>query len=368
MVNKVDGGYTPDYAVTPAEMLEYELDARGMTQKELTNRMGVSPKHINELLSGKAPISAKMAIKLEYAIGMPAQYWLNLEANYQAIVARLGEEAELEADLSWLSLIPFKEMSKLGWLSDVKDKKQRLVTVLRFFGIANVKQWDKMWDSVNVAYRQTKTHKISPVAVSAWLRQGEIEADKIDCQPFDKKAFRHALDSIRSLTTETPKVFLPALTDYCAAAGVAVVFVPMLPKTGVSGATRWMNKDKAIIQLSLRYKSDDHLWFTFFHEAGHILLHGKKELFLEGINGLDSEKEDEANKFSSKELIPGKTLEVFARTNVLTKENISRFAKESGISEGIVVGQLQHQGLLRRNHCNDLKQFFKWAHEEATQK
>lgn len=363
MVNKVKGGYTPDYAVTPGEMLGYEIEARGMSQQELTRRTGVSAKHVNELLSSKAPISPAMAIKLERAIGMPAQYWLNLEANYQEIIARLAEEAQLEADLDWLARIPFKKMANLGWLTDVKDKRQRLVEVLRFFGIASVKQWSEMWPTLKVAYRQAQAHEVLPEAVSAWLRQGEIEASKIHCQPYDKKTFRQTLDNIRTLTTQTPDVFIPVLIESCAEAGVAVIFVPMLPKTGVSGATRWLNKDKAIIQLSLRYKSDDHLWFTFFHEAGHILLHGKKELFLEGTNGLDSEKENQANEFSSKELIPTKAFKEFVAENTLSKDKIISFAQKMGVSPGIVVGQLQHKCLLLPSFCNDLKQFYKWDHE-----
>jgi HTH-type transcriptional regulator/antitoxin HigA len=363
MVNKVEGAYIPDYAVTPGEMLEYEMETRGMTQQELTRRTGVSAKHINELLSAKAPISPAMAIKLERAIGMPVQYWLNLEANYQEVVARLAEEEQLEADLGWLASIPYRAMVKLGWLADIKDKKERLSEVLRFFGIASVKQWQEMWPHLNVAYRQTQRYEILPESVSAWLRKGELEASQIHCQPFDKKAFRAVLDEIRSLTTKAPDVFLPELINLCASAGVAVVFVPSLPKTGVSGATRWVHKDKAIIQLSLLYKSDDHLWFTFFHEAGHILLHGKKELFLEGTNGLNSEKEDEANEFSSKELIPCKVFKAFVASNRFSKLEIQSFANQVGIAPGIVVGQLQHKNLLPNNYCNDLKQFYKWDHE-----
>lgn len=363
MVNKATGSYTPDYAVAPGEMLEYEMDIRGMTQQELVRRTGVTSKHINELMSSKAPISPAMAIKLERAMGMPAQYWLNLEANYQEIQARQEEEKQLEADLGWLAKIPYREMVKLGWIRDISDKKERLSEILRFFGIASVKQWQQMWPMLSVAYRQTQKHEVFPEAVSVWLRQGELEANKIACQPFDKKNFRAALDEARSLTTLPPNDFLPRLIQSCADAGVAVAFVPNLPKTGVSGATRWLNKDKAVIQLSLRYKSDDHLWFTFFHEAGHILLHGKKEMFLEGTNGLDNEKEEQANAFASKELIPAKALKQFIESTKPTKANINAFASEVGVSPGIVVGQLQHRGVLPRSHCNDLKQFYKWNHE-----
>jgi hypothetical protein len=250
----------------------------------------------------------------------------------------------------------------MGWLEKHKNKKHQLVEVLRFFGIASVEQWDDMWPNLNVAYRQHNTHEVFPEAVSAWLRKGEIEAANIQCQAYDKAAFRVALDKVRSLTAESPEVFVSAMQSLCAQAGVAVVFVPALPKTGVSGATRWLNPGKAIIQLSLRYKTNDHLWFTFYHEAGHILLHGKKELFLEGANGLDPVKEQEANAFAENELINKKMLKQFMQTTTgYSKSNIVQFARQVGIAPGVVVGQLQHKGVLPPSHCNDLKQRYEWV-------
>lgn len=355
--------YQPDYAVPPGEILGVELELRGMAQQELARRTGLTPKHLISILKAKSMITPETAIKFERALGMPAEYWLNLESHYQEIRARLAEEEQLENDLDWLKHIPVNAMAKLGWIEKIKDKKFQLIEVLSFFGIAKVDQWDDMWPNLNVAYRQNQTHEVFPEAVSAWLRQGEIDASKIACAPYDKARFRDALDNIRGLTTSDPQDFVPAMQEMCAMGGVAVVFVPGLPKTGVSGATRWLNKDKAIIQLSLRYKSDDHLWFTFFHEAGHILLHGKKELFLEGSNGLDEEKEMEANSFSEGELIPGKLFESFIAGGDFTKRSIVEFSKQVGISPGIVVGQLQHKGLLRRDFYNDLKRMFKWVEE-----
>jgi len=358
--------YTPDYTVTPGEVLEYELELRNMSRTELAKRTGLSEKHIIAILKGKGTtiITPETAIKLERALGMPVEYWLNLEAHYQETRARLAEEAQLEKDLGWLKRIPVNAMTKMGWLQKHRDSKQQLDEVLRFFGIASVEQWDDIWPNVAVAYRQHNKHEIFPEAVSAWLRKGELEAAAIRCQPFDKAAFRQTLDDIRALTAETdPTYFIPALQQRCAQAGVAVVFVPCLPKTGVSGATRWLNPDKAIIQLSLRYKTNDHLWFTFFHEAGHILLHGKKELFIEGANGMDDEKETQANVFAEQELLPRKAFTAFAAQSPFSKVAIQRFAKEIGIAPGIVVGQLQHKGLLPATHCNDLKVTYKWSYE-----
>lgn len=359
----IQNEFQPDYAVSPGEVLSDELELRGMTQQELARRTGITPKHIISILKAKSAITPETAIKFERALGMPVEYWLNLEAHYQEILARQAEEKQLERDLDWLTHIPINAMAKLNWIDKLKDKKDQLVEVLRFFGIANVEQWDDMWPNLNVAYRQNQTHEVFPEAVSAWLRQGELEAANITCAPYNRAKFRESLDQIRALTTEGPEHFIPAIQELCAKAGVAVVFVPALPKTGVSGATRWLNKDKAIIQLSLRYKTDDHLWFTFFHEAGHILLHGKKELFLEGANGLDQDKEHEANIFAEQELIPQKAFSRFIADNDFRKTSISAFANEVGIAPGIVVGQLQHRGLLDVKFCNDLKQRFKWVHE-----
>ena len=361
MIEQTKNEYQPDYEVLPGDVLAYELELRGMIQQELAKRTGLTPKHIVSIIKGKSTITSETAIKFERALGMPADYWLNLESQYQEFQARVAEEVQLDKDLDFLKKIPVNPMAKFGWIKKFTDKKEQLVEVLRFLGIASVDQWDDVWPSLKIAYRKHETHEVYPEAVSAWLRQGELEASAIQCNKYDKANFRSALDAVRGLTTEPPEVFVPAMQKLCAAAGVAVVFVPSLPKTCVSGATRWVSANKAVIQISLRYKTDDHLWFTFFHEAGHILLHGKKELFLEGTNGLDVEKENEANIFAENELIPKKEFSQFIDNGAFTKASIREFANSIGIAPGIIVGNLQHnKKLLRPDFCNDLKQRFEW--------
>ncbi len=364
MVEQVKNEYQPDYAVIPGDVLAYELEIRSMSQQELAKRTGLTPKHIVAVMKGKSAITSATAIKFERAIGMPADYWLNLESQYQEIQARKAEEGKLGTDLDWLKKIPVAAMAKRGWINKYKDKKEQLVEVLRFLGIASVDQWGDIWSGLKVAYRQHKKHEVFPEAVSAWLRRGEIEASSIQCEPYDKKNFRAALNKVRDLTIQPPDVFVPEMQKLCAAAGVAVVFVPALPKTCVSGATRWLNSNKAIIQLSLRYRVDDQLWFTFFHEAGHILLHGKKELFLENANGLHDDKENEANTFSENELIPKKEFKEFIVQGDFTENTIRDFAGSLGIAPGIVVGQLQHRQLLKVYAFNELKQRFKWGESD----
>ncbi len=364
MAETAVNAYRPDYATTPGEVLEYELELRQMSKAELARRTGLTEKHINTIVKsrGRSAITPETALALERALGMPMAYWLNLEANYQETRARIAEESRLERDLGWLKKIPVAQMTKLGWIEKRDDRKRQLEEVLRFFGMAGVEQWEEVWSRLDVAYRQHRKQEIHPEAVSAWLRRGELEAAGIDCAPYQARAFRRALNDARRLTSiADPREFVPALQAACAMAGVAVVFVPAPAKTGVSGATQWLNSHKAVIQLSLRYRTNDHLWFTFFHEAGHILLHGKKSLFIEGGNGMDAEKEREADRFAEEELIPDRYFTEFVARAFFSKAAIMEFARAIDLAPGVVVGRLQHRGLLPRTHCNGLKISYRWV-------
>ncbi len=363
MDNRAGSQYEPDYAVPPGEVLDEYLESYGMTQAELAVRTGLAKKTINEIANAKAPITPETALKLERVFGRPAHFWNNLERQYQEDRARLAEKARLQQDLAWLKRVPVASMVKLGWIQKHKDKILQLEHVLGFFGVASPGQWRTVWENHQVAYRQSQRYTTCAEAVSAWLRRGEIEGQQIDCAPYAKAQFRLALKDARSLTRESPEVFQTALVDLCANAGVAVAFVPELPKTGVSGATRWLSQGKALIQLSLRYKSDHHLWFTFFHEAGHILKHGKKAIFLEG-NGMDGEQEAEADRFAQEELLPLTELKRFLTTWNRSLAGINVFARSIGIAPGIVVGRLQHDGLMDHAHGNELKRRLIWVRDE----
>jgi addiction module HigA family antidote len=362
MIDTRANQYLPDYLITPGEVLEEYLASYGMTQAELADRTGLAKKTINEIIKGKGPVTAETALKLERTLGRPAHFWSNLERQYQEDLTRLAEVERLRAYLAWLEKVPVAAMSKLKWIAKRSTPMEQLEEVLRFFGVSSPAQWETIWREYQVEYRQTSRFEACQEAVSAWLRMGEIQARQIACASFDRKGFLEYLDDIRGLTRDTPQIFQPALAKACAETGVVVVFVPELPRTGVYGATRWLG-EKAVIQLSLRYKSNDHLWFTFFHEAGHIVKHGRKEVFLEG-NGIDDPKEKEADAFASDKLIPPGEFKRFLSKWNSSLAEVERFASSIGIAPGIVVGRLQHDGLLPNSYGNKLKVFYRWSESQ----
>ena len=357
--------YTPDYLVKPGEILEEHLEYAGLSQASLAERTGLSKKTINEIVKAKAAITAETALKFERTLGRPAHFWSNLERQYQEDKTRLADKIKLEEELHWLDIFPVKEMSKRGWIETFKEKTQQLISLLSFFAIASPEQWEIIWiRELQAAFRKTEKSKKDIAIISAWLRKGEIDAQEQQCAKYDKQLFQKSLFEIRKLTIEDkkPSIFMPKLESICAAAGVAVVFVPALRNLGIYGATR-RNNDKYIMQLSMYGKSNDQMWFTIFHEACHIIHHSRDELFFEG-KGIDNQKskENEADIFASNILIPPEKLSYFLSSGLKpTIPQIKRFAASIGITPGIVVGRLQHDGIILRSWGNDLKERYKWV-------
>lgn len=183
---------------------------------------------------------------------------------------------------------------------------------------------------------------------------------QLQCSAYDVVAFRQVLQEVRHLSTDKPEEFVLQLQGLCARAGVAVVFVRELPRIRASGATRWLTSDKALIQLDLRHKSNDQLWFSFFHEAGHVLLHGKRQVFVDGQDGQRDELEQEADRFASDTLIPAPAYASFVQKGKFTLSAVTTFARDQGIERGIVVGRLQHDELMPYSRLNDLKERLTW--------
>jgi addiction module HigA family antidote len=354
MSNHALNRYAPDSVTPPGFHLQEKLDEIGMTQTDLASRIGRTRKTVNEIITGKAPIEPETALQLERALGIPARFWNNAERQYRDHMVRQAERGRLEGQSDRLKRFPVQAMRKLGWLPKRSDPVETLSDLLTFFGVASFSTLDQLGSRLCASFRQSAVHRVEPDAVLAWLRKGELDARAILCQSFDKDRFRSALSEIRPLTSRPVPEAVPQLVRLCASSGVAVVFVPELPGTRTWGATRWLTPDKALIQLSLRGKTDDQLWFTFFHEAGHILLHPKKDIFIELENTVDS-REDEANRFAADLLIPPGAWQLLRRTQPKSAVEITLFARQHHIAPGIVVGRLQREKLIPWRNLNHLK-------------
>jgi HTH-type transcriptional regulator / antitoxin HigA len=350
--------FRPDYVVPPGATLRETLDVKGITQADLAARTGLAEKTISQIVNGIAPITYETSEKLELALGIPASFWNQRETTYRAGLLRVEENKRHEASIEWLKEIPIKPLLQLGLLQKTKDKAELVRQLLRFFGVSSVDAWRETWKNVAVSFRGGDAAIRRLGYAATWLRLGELVAEKKECRPFDAPVFRNALAEVRSLTILPIKDWWPRLPAICADAGVVVAVIPEITGASISGAARWLSPAKVLIQLSFKYKSDDQFWFSFFHESGHILLHGKKAIFIED-GRRDSKEELEADYFASEFLIPK---QYRSRLPLLrNRASIVAFAQEIGVSPGIVVGRLHHDKLLDPSHCRDLKVKYEWV-------
>lgn len=355
--------WTPDWAVPPGDILREVLEERGMSQVELSKRIDRPKKTISEIINGKAAITAETAIQLERALGVTARFWNRLESDFREARARQQADAELENEADWAARFPFRELQRYGVL-EAGDSKARLAEhLLEFFRVSNRSAWERTWLAPVVSYRKSPVFASAPEAVSAWLRWGEILAEKVECDPFDAPAFRRTLTAARDLTREPINSAIDRLQEVCAACGVAVVLTPELGRAPINGAVRWPSARKAVIQLSLRQKSDDQFWYTFFHEGEHVLQGYKQGEFVDGEfdETEDASAEEQANSEARNLLIPLGDLAAFLQRADFSIDAVRTFARELGIAPGLVVGRLQRDGHLAPSALNHLKKPLRWG-------
>lgn len=355
--------FQPDWASPPGATVADILASQHRSATDLAEDTGISIARVRGLLRGTGRINAALAERLEEALGPSVQFWMRRERQYRNSLARKALTDEPLDARALLARMPLADMRRFGWIEVVSTKAAEVSACLRFFDVPDATAWLARYRSeLSVAaFRTSPTFEANPYSVAVWLRQAEIASAKIDCQLWNRQTFVAMLPEIKSLSRiKNPDRFLPQLRAKCASCGVAVVIVRAPKGCRASGATRFLSPNKALIVLSVRYRTDDHFWFTFFHEAGHLILHAEDALFLEDESDVTETEEAEADAFAANALIPKEHVADLMKLPPNLKTIIA-FARRVGVSPGIIVGQLQHLGRVRRDRLNGLKRRYSWA-------
>ncbi len=341
--------YKPQSVSHPGFTLSEKLREMGMGSKEFSIRTGKPEKTISAVIKGTSSITPEMAVKFEDVLKIPASFWLSRQRRYDEYLARVKREEDIAKAFEWAKKFPYAKMANLGWVAATRKIEEKVTALFDFFGVSNHKAWEAYYynQALKVSFRISLAHTNESMAVAAWLREGELQSRQIEIPAYDAPGLKNALPEIKTIMATHPENFFEQLQDICQRAGVKVVYTPCLPKAPIHGSTRWLG-DTPLIQLSARYKTNDKFWFTFFHEVGHILLHGKKYISIENVDYDEQDliKEQEADAFAIQHTFSeAEEKEVLAFMH-LEKDDIIRFAKKFNTHPAMIIGRLHRKGLM----------------------
>jgi HTH-type transcriptional regulator/antitoxin HigA len=284
--------------IPPGEYLAEVLGAKGMAQAELARRIARPIQAVNEIIKGEKAITPATALQFEKALDVPAHIWVGLESRYQLIKARREERNQFQKESVYLPRTPYKQLADLACVERTRDDERKIRELHRFYGVSSLANLPEI-KAYKASFRCGSTREASSYALAAWIRCAEMRAKEAPAEAFDKGKLRKSLGNIRALSRKGPDEFMPELGQLLSRCGVVLVMLPHFPKTYAHGATFWIKPDKAVLLMSIREKSGDFLWFSLFHEIGHIILHPKKTYIDDGhVLPELARQEKEADQFA----------------------------------------------------------------------
>lgn len=354
--------FQPNWASPLGETMTRLMGRADVGPLDLAKHLGMTVSEVRALMGGISPISSDTAHLLSSILGGSPTYWLNRDTAFRRNVAIVPIERRYDPE--WLKSFPVGDLTKFGWVDPGKNEAERASQLLEFFGIHISAQWRFRYPEASLisAFRTSYALNTRHESVATWLRQGERVAERMKCSTWNRELFKARLVEVRALTRNRhPRRFFPELQKLCAECGVALAAVPTPSGCPASGATQFLSRSKALLMVSFRFRTDDQFWFSFFHEAGHLVLHDIDAVFIDDqLEAGDCQEEQEANAFAQDILISAAQREAMLRLPG-RHDDVIRFAVKLGISPGIVVGQMQKAGVLHHSFLRRLKRRYEEA-------
>lgn len=351
----------PEWISPPGDTIVSILEQRELSIEEFADRVGLSERSAQQIIDGKRPIDRDLAHRLAATLGATQKFWIAREHDYRASMSP-PKNGRVDTIAQLIAKLPIRDMQSFGWIKPAQSDDAKIYACLEFFDVSTFGQWQGRYENAfqEAAYRRSTVHRSCEIATTAWLRQGEIETQEETVAAWNPGLLEARLAPLRRLTWfKSPALFLPKVKALLAEAGVKFAIVRAPTGCTASGAVRVLPDDTPHIQLSFRFLADDQFWFSLFHEIGHLLLHFDLMPIIENPGEKESDIEMEADEFAGDTIVPTEFHEELHNLPA-SRFPIIAFAKKVGIAPGLIVGRMQHDGLLRYNQMQHLKRRFVW--------
>ena len=357
-------GISLDLIIHPGETIADVLEERGLTQAELAARTGVTPAYISNVISGKKNISANFAMSLEYALGVPKSFWLNLQANYDAELLEYNEEhtitdEEKEVRKKLSDIIKFlRELLMIPEKQSINENILSLRSVFQVSNLCNLK------DLVPPgAFRLATNTTVDPYVLGAWLRICQMSAKREHENEFDADKVHLLVAELKSIMVDETCDLQTQLTSTMMKYGIDFSVVHNFRGAPVHGYICQKSENRYQMALTIRGAYADIFWFSLFHELGHIVNGdvSKTQKFIDVVEQEQTSREIAADKFATNALINQSDYIRFIRARNFSIGSIKQFAKSQKIMPYMIIGRLQKEGLIPYNWFSEHKTRYKWA-------
>lgn len=340
------GELQTDWGVHPGIFLNRYMQEHGIRQAELAERTGLTAKHVNQIVKQAVGITPDVAVLLETALGAPHRFWSRVGAEWDMHLSEQKSAQSLQEATMWVGGFDVTTLLEEDVIAPSDTMIERARKVLRFFGVATPAAFEATWVRPRVSFKRSQAYTVHGQNTALWLRLVERAAEGLDLEAdYSAAKLRKAAARVPAFTTMPFVTGFEAAQAALAEAGVALVYVRQVPDTRVSAATWWVDGTPAI-GITERHKRPDIFWFSVLHEVGHLLLHPKRETFLD----LDKDKseaaeaendfEREANEFAASVLFPKSARLRIAGAK--TKQELMFLAADLNLGVAIVAGQHGH--------------------------
>lgn len=355
-------GLSSDFIICPGEIVNDVLTDRNMLQSELAQRTGYTEAYVSQVISGHKRISTQFAKKLEYALGVDAAFWLNLQANHDAELATFNEQysiTEEECDILKLLKEPVKYLRGKGLITAEGDSLCviELRKILRVGSLTNIPKL-----TYGGAFRIKSPVSVDVYVLCAWIRLCELATEQIEISSgLDVNKLISKIPEIKALMFAPTENMAQGLQDIFAECGIAFCVMKNFRGAPVQGYIKHRPDGTLLMAMTIRKSFADIFWFTLFHEIGHVINDdlGSADSFVDFL--FDGPSEKQADKFAADTLLDPVSYTAFVGYGDYSIESINRYAELQKVKNYIVIGRLQKDGLLDYSHFAAEKIRYKWA-------
>ena len=354
--------YKDIVAFHPGYYIADVIEDMGVSQAEFATRLGTNTKTLSYLLNGQANITNDLAKKLSVMMGTSPDVWLNLQNTYDQKLIEIQQAKDFDEQAEIVRLIDYKYFIEVVGLPVTKAIKEKIANLCGWFKVSDLRIMLTPDFLVNYRTGVGNVNEKNIINSRAWIQTAINFSHRIETKPYDAEKLKAYLPELRSMTVQSPEVFMPRMREIFAECGVAFVLLPNLKNSGVNGAVKWINDERVVLAMNNRRLDADIFWFSLFHEIKHVLQRKIKTVFIsygeKEMIEMNEKLEEDADNFATNYLIPASEFRKFAPNKFTSDAEIVAFAKSIGVHPGIVAGRLQHEGILLPNRCSKFKETY----------